>query len=172
MIIGLTGPYLAGKSTIAKALWDHHDFIQGHFTQKGKEVIADIYDLSYEQLYGSAKEIIDPRYNLTPRFIMENFMTNVCRNIFDDTWVYCLERKWIALDRPNMVIDDLRFPNEAAWIAQHAGMIIEVRRNGCEYTSVPANAGLAAPFAAIAIENNGSIEDLMKGLELFIKGLV
>jgi hypothetical protein len=72
--------------------------------------------LSIEQVYGTQeqKETVDPRYNVTPRWLLQRIGTQGFRGTFgEDFWIdYTLNL--IKKENPTIaVIDDVRFLNEA-----------------------------------------------------------
>lgn len=127
-IIGIMGAAGVGKSTTANILAARHGFLRCGFADSLKEACGLIYELSYDQLLGGLKEEIDPRYGLTPRFIMQRFGTEVCRAIHPDTWVLSLFNR---LARPHylnadVAIEDVRFENEALAVLAHGGRLWHV----------------------------------------------
>jgi len=66
--------------------------------------------------------------HLTPRWILQYWGTEVCRQGFhDDMWIASLENK-LRKTQDNVVISDCRFPNEIAAIKAQGGKIIWVQR--------------------------------------------
>jgi hypothetical protein len=66
--------------------------------------------------------------NLTPRWILQQWGTEVCRNHFHtDIWVASVENK-LRLTKDNIVISDVRFPNEIKAIHNAGGLVIRVKR--------------------------------------------
>lgn len=131
MIIALTGKAGSGKSTIADYLVSNHKFHKYSFAKKVKLTAQIIYDLSPEQLYGIKKEVVDDRYGVTPRFILQRLGTEVARVIHPNTWICSLNNDIFPLINNNVdiVIDDLRFENEAKYIKSLQGYILKVDRN-------------------------------------------
>ena len=114
--IGLLGKKSSGKSTAANYLSEHGYEIYSLATPL-KILSKTLYKLSDQQLYGNEKEIIDKRYNCSPRYIMQYIGTDIVRKYFGkDYWLTFLA-KYIA-DYPNkkIVIDDVRFQNEVNYI--------------------------------------------------------
>jgi hypothetical protein len=65
---------------------------------------------------------------LTPRWILQNWGTEVCRkNFHDDIWIASLENK-LRTSTDNIVISDCRFPNEIAAIKAAGGIVVRVIR--------------------------------------------
>jgi hypothetical protein len=66
--------------------------------------------------------------NLTPRWVLQYWGTEVCRNGFhNDIWVSSIENK-LRLTAEDIVITDCRFINEVNAIKQAGGTTIRVQR--------------------------------------------
>ncbi len=163
-IIGVMGPKFSGKSIVAEAL-THQGFTRFAFAGKLKEAAMLIYGLSHEQVYGNLKEEVDPRYGVAPRFIMQQFGTEVCRSIHLDTWILALERQilWSFRGRYSeiaVVIDDLRFTNEAEYVKRWGGVIWEVHRPGYGYSEEHSSEERPAISSDTDLQNVGTLADL------------
>ena len=149
MIIGLTGLKGAGKTTMAQVMVEEFGFRRIGFADAIKSIVVELFDLYHEQVWGEEKDQVDKRWGLTPRYIMQKVGTEVGREIHPDVWVRTLERAilddelderryewedWAEHEigsQPNCptrhwVIDDVRFPNEAAMIAKFTGFVWRV----------------------------------------------
>lgn len=126
MIIGIAGPARAGKDTIADYLLENlPDHVRASFADPMKAMVQTGLKLTDEQLYGDLKETIDPRYGVTPRFIMQSIGTDWGRRMINpDIWVYAMAETII----PYTVIPDTRFENEAKFIREN-GYLIHVTSN-------------------------------------------
>jgi hypothetical protein len=66
-------------------------------------------------------------YEVTPRLILQKFGTEACRNgIADNIWIAALEKRMQGYQ--DVVISDVRFPNEIDFVRSVGGVIIRVRR--------------------------------------------
>jgi hypothetical protein len=66
--------------------------------------------------------------NLTPRWVLQYWGTNVLRQHFhDDIWIASLENK-LRTSEDDIVISDCRFPNEIKSIKAAGGIVIRVVR--------------------------------------------
>ena len=88
------GPGGRGKSTFANHLKNNHDFEILSFGEPVKRHCKDIFGLENKN-----------------REIIQDFAQKV-KEIDFDVWVKYLTRKLDSLEKKNIVIDDLRFPNE------------------------------------------------------------
>ena len=138
-LIGIMGLKGHGKDTVAKMLpvewkrmafadtlkditsilfgWDR-DLIEGdsEYSRKWREEVNEYW----------AKELGNK--NFTPRMALQVLGTDVFRNNFDrDIWVKVLKRK-IINSNSDVVVTDVRFPNEANMIKSLGGKIVQVIR--------------------------------------------
>jgi hypothetical protein len=141
MIIGVCGFIGSGKDTIADYLTNFHEFRRESFANTLKDAVANVFGWDRTMLEGRTKqarewrEQVDPWWaerlnmpNLTPRWILQYWGTEVCRKAFhDDIWIASLENK-LRNSTDNIVISDCRFPNEIKSIKDAGGIIVWVRR--------------------------------------------
>lgn len=119
----------AGKDTLAKLLCERDGFVRVAFADKLKEIAADLWGFSHEQIHGDRKEVVDPRYNMTPRYMLQKFGSEAVRGqVWDKTWTDYVFKKHIPLNiasgHTKFVITDLRFRTEiddAINFAFHSG---------------------------------------------------
>lgn len=141
MIIGICGFIGSGKDTIADYLVNIHEFRRESFANSLKDSVAAVFGWDRTMLEGRTKqarewrEEVDPWWaerlampTLTPRWVLQYWGTEVCRKGFhDDIWIAALENK-LRQTKDNIVISDVRFPNEIQSIKNAGGMIIWVKR--------------------------------------------
>jgi hypothetical protein len=125
MILGVTGLIGSGKDTIADYLVTEHKFRRISFAASLKDAVSSVFGWDRELLEGTSKqsriwrETVDEWWakrldipNLTPRWILQHWGTEVCRNHFhQDIWVASVENKLRQSD-DDIVITDCRFSNE------------------------------------------------------------
>ena len=141
MIIGGCGFIGSGKDTIADYLVNLHHFRRESFANTLKDAVAAVFGWDRTMLEGRTKqarewrEQVDPWWaerlgipHLTPRWILQNWGTEVCRkNFHDDIWIASLENK-LRASTDDIVISDCRFPNEIAAIKKAGGRVVRVVR--------------------------------------------
>lgn len=126
VLIGLIGPKESGKDTLADYLVSHYRFQKHAFADPIKQICRIMFLLDPEQLNDhTLKETIDKKWGLTPRQMMQKLGTDVIRNIWDnDFWLKHID---FRLDFNNdIVISDVRFPNEAQWIKDRGGILVRI----------------------------------------------
>lgn len=141
MIIGVCGFIGSGKDTIADYLVNVHGFRRESFANTLKDAVANVFGWDRTMIEGRTKEAREWREqvdtwwaerlnipNLTPRWVLQQWGTEVCRKGFhDDIWIASLENK-LRNSKDNIVISDCRFPNEIASIKSAGGIIVCVER--------------------------------------------
>jgi hypothetical protein len=137
IVIGIGHKKGTGKDTIAARLVDKHGFIRLSFADPVKEACRIIFHFNDQQLYGDLKEVVDKRWQQTPRYFMQRLGTEACRNVIDkDIWGKSLLFKIQDLCRANtnsqlkFVIPDVRFENEVETIKSlPLGFVWKVERD-------------------------------------------
>lgn len=172
-IVGLAGKKGAGKNTAANQVV--HPCMQFAFADELKRVARRWYALSHEQVYGDRKEVVDPRWGITPREIMQKLGAEVVRAIHPDTWVrYLLDESIpLRMDRgsPYAVITDVRFPNEVDGIHKAGGIVIRIDRPGLadnEFSTHESERHIDTLAVDIVVVNDSTPESLGRDVMLAI----
>ena len=195
MIIGVCGFIGCGKDTVADYLVNFHEYRRESFADSLKDSVAAVFGWDRTMLEGRTKESREWREKvdtwwaerlamptLTPRWVLQYWGTEVCRKTFhDDIWIASLENK-LRKSKDNIVVSDVRFPNEIKAIKNLGGMIVWVQRGALPEwydRALQANAGsnvainemkirkvhasewawIGSDFDAI-LDNNGTIDML------------
>jgi hypothetical protein len=141
MIIGVCGFIGSGKDTVADYLTNFHGFRRESFAGSLKDAVAQVFGWDRTMLEGRTtqarvwREQVDPWWaerlnmpNLTPRWVLQYWGTEVCRKAFhDDIWIASLENK-LRNSKDDIVISDCRFPNEIKSIWDAGGIVVRVVR--------------------------------------------
>ena len=141
MIVGFVGFIGSGKDTAADYLVNFHGYRRDSFANTLKDAVACVFGWDRTLLEGRTKEAREWREqvdawwaerlnmpNLTPRLMLQLWGTEVCRTGFhDDIWIASLENK-MRKTGDNIVISDVRFPNEIKAIHNAGGMVVRIKR--------------------------------------------
>ena len=140
MIIGFVGFIGSGKDTAADYLVNFHEFRRDSFANTLKDAVAAVFGWDRVLLEGRTAEARAWREqrdewwsnrlgrDITPRWVLQYWGTEVCRQGFhDDIWIASLENK-IRKTSDNIVISDVRFPNEIKAIHNAGGLVVRVKR--------------------------------------------
>jgi hypothetical protein len=203
-IIGVVGFINSGKDTVAEYLISK-GYKRESFAGVLKDIVSIVFGWDRELIEGRTnesrewREQIDSYWsnrlsikNLTPRWVLQNWGTDVIReNFHNDIWIASLEKK-LSKSNNNIVISDCRFQNEIDTIKLLGGKIIEVRRGPLpEWYSiaVSANNGSTDAIRILAkkkihisewdwvgtkidniVQNDTTLEDLYKNIDSAIFG--
>ena len=170
----------AGKSTIARHLCDKYSYTRIAFADPFKRVLKTFlcelgYDSSYTYslLYGSLKEVTLPEIGTTPRHLMRTLGTEWGQQcVHPDVWITIAD-KYISRalsEGKNVVIDDLRFPNEYELLKKYNASVWHVIRDKRDNeASVHVSDGaLEDRFFSRIVHNDGSIAKLFTCVDSFI----
>jgi len=141
MIVGFVGFISAGKDTAADYLVNYHEFRRDSFASTLKDAAAAVFGWDRTLLEGRTKEArawreqVDTWWatrlnipHLTPRWVLQYWGTEVLRGAFhDEIWIASLENK-MRKTRDNIVISDVRFPNEIQSIHNAGGIVVRIKR--------------------------------------------
>ena len=200
MIIGICGFIGSGKDTAADYLVGFHGFRRDSFAGTLKDAVAAVFGWDRELIEGRTpearawREQVDEWWaerlqmpHLTPRWILQHWGTEVCRQHFhDDIWIAALQAR-LAKRSDHTVISDVRFPNEIKAIKEQGGKIVWIQRGqlpSWHIMAAKANAGdlyaqtklkelgvhasetswVGTNFDSV-LDNNGSIESLYTQLK-------
>ena len=125
-IVGLGYEARTGKDSVADYLVARHGFVKRPFAASLKGACREIFHFTDAQLDGTDKETRDPYWDKSPRSILQYLGTDVLRRHFSpNLWVHSLDR-WLQLNpqHKRIVIPDVRFANEAAYINMSGGILV------------------------------------------------
>lgn len=141
-IVGLVGFIGSGKGTVASTLVNEFNFRQDSFATSLKDACAVMFDWPRHLLEGDTtesrewREIVDPWWseqlnmpNFSPRLALQIVGTDSLRNHFhSDIWFLTLRNRIRKNPDKDVVISDVRFPNEVKFIQEQGGTLIRVNR--------------------------------------------
>jgi hypothetical protein len=153
-IIGVAGPKGSGKTTVANILANKLNGVIVPFAKPLKDIARSLGWNGKKDEKG--------------RRLLQLLGTECGRECIDqDIWV----KKWLAYVDIHVlssvvIADDVRFENEASMILKNNGTLIEVKREGYEYSDEHASEkGLDKNFFDMIVVNNKSMESLKGSIE-------
>jgi hypothetical protein len=131
LIIGLGYKAGVGKDTVANALVEA-GFVKVGFADAVKAACGAVCGFNFRQLYvAGEKDRVDPFWGFSPRTAMQVMGSALRNNLAPDVWIRSLMRRIdTELQDKNIVICDVRYPNEAEAIKAAGGYVIRVERPG------------------------------------------
>lgn len=192
LVIGFGHKRGSGKDTSAGYFCKHYQAERIAFADPIKALTMVAYGLDRDQAYGDQKERTDPFWDVSPAELQQVEGTELHRKrlaeIFpqkfgnQNIWVRMARRRIEEGESSFYVISDLRFPNEADMVKELDGFCIRVdcdfetrmRRTGGNfegrdddhYSEVALDDFTGWDFI---VDNNGSEDDLKRGLETVIR---
>jgi hypothetical protein len=143
-ICGFVG---SGKDTLANLIKEYYEIYQMNvvklsFAKVLKDIVALVFNWDRSLLEGDTKESRIWRekvdewwskrlniHNLTPRYILQNWGTEVLRNNFHpDIWIACLENQLRFSGADIILITDCRFENEIETLRNFNTKFIWIQR--------------------------------------------
>ena len=159
--VALTGYATSGKTTAAQFLADKHGYRVMSFAQPLKWIASVLWDMD-----DTSKEKVvveDPKR--TGREVMQLLGTEVVRHIDPNAWInYALRNidkvRRLEPGKP-IVVDDVRFPNEAKSLENHGFVVAKILRGGLGRLDHASESSIA-DIESIIILNNGDKEYLYR----------
>ena len=176
-IIAICGAKRSGKDTIAKYIVQKYGYKHYKIAAKLKDVCGMLFGFSEEQMEDNSKDIIDKKFNITPRHAMQFVGTEMMQykiqellpSIGRNFWINILLREIQKED--NVVISDMRFVHEfdaikntnnainVIQVSKDSFIDIDLHPSEVEWRDIP---------ASTIIENNKTIEDLYDRVDAFL----
>jgi len=201
-VIGLLGFIGSGKGTAAEYLVKEHNYTQDSFASSLKDACSVVFDWPRELLEGDTLESREWRDEVdvwwqgqlgidqfTPRLCLQLFGTDAIRNHFhQDMWFLTVKNRIQKNPDLDIVISDVRFPNEIQMIRDLGGTLAQVvRGKDPVWYDVAVSANRGDEFALIEmqdchsdvhfsewawageqldviLDNNGKLDDLYKNI--------
>jgi dephospho-CoA kinase len=131
LLIGILGRSRSGKDTVAQIIQSivPYQYEVMRFAQPIKNALHEIYGFSIEQMEDDQKELIDSRYNITPRQAMRDMTTHYMtmhgpsffsKNLFD---IY--DKNTI---NHGIIIPDVRYEHDIIQIQKRGGIVLKIVR--------------------------------------------
>lgn len=133
MLIGLLGRSRVGKDTAANAITVAlgADAIRiTRLSQPLKEAAKALYGFSHEQVEDAQKELIDPRYGVTPRVCIQKLCEHIMHLHGVDFFSKQLYRQYDLrhFGHHHVIIPDIRYEHDIREIRSRGGIIIKIER--------------------------------------------
>ena len=174
-LIGLSGRAGTGKSTIARLLCEQHAFVEIALADPIKRALAAMLDLPRAYLDDPATKETPIAWlrNTTPRRLMQTLGTGWGRQIItDDLWLILarrrIERLTAQAEREHIagiVISDLRYADEAAFVRAQGGTIWHIVRPAPPVEAHSSEAGITAQPGDRTCDNTGDLDRLETTLD-------
>ena len=178
-IIALCGVKRSGKDTAASYIASIFGYQHVKFAGRLKDCCKLLFNLTDEQLEGRLKEVVDPRWQQTPRRIMQFFGTELMQveiqRLIPGLGTSFWARQLLDAHRDHcIVISDMRFVHEADEVMQQDpnALIIRVEREEAPRDDPhPSEANVCQVPCHAVVVNNGSVHDLHNKIKELIESI-
>ena len=160
-LIGIAGRARSGKDTVANFIVAAIGGYRYSFADPIRATLAPLgVDMS-DPYWQARKEEPIPALGVSPRRMMQTLGTEWGRQLINpDLWLIMAHQRLLQ-SGPGMVISDVRFDNEAAWIRKHGGRIIHVIRPDTKAVEAHASEdGIEMQDTDARLFNSGTLEEL------------
>jgi hypothetical protein len=170
-LIAFTGKIGSGKTTASECVNYTHHFT---FASPLKEASRELFGFTTEQLYDKdEKEQIDSYWGVSPREVLQWLGTDCLREKFPGFFIKRMEQRFIGLDDNSVVvISDVRFDDEARFVRDNGGVVVQITRtNGNQHVDAElaghlSEKGISPNLVDVVVENNGTLEDFIQKIKL------
>ena len=161
-LVALTGAAGSGKSTVAKHLSNKRiPFVRTKFSGTLKKMLMQIPNVTTDMIEGELKEEPQELFGgKTPREVMQTLGTEWGRDsVYSKIWLDSWERS--INDLTYIVVEDLRYLNEAELVKRRGGQIWRIKRPDYKCNGHISETEMEGIDPDLTIRNSGSVEEHM-----------
>ena len=162
-ILGITGKKQAGKDTAAQLIKKYLKEFAAieSLARPLKNIIEQQFGVPHEVLYGDNKEeymVSIDRKRISLRVLMQKLGEGMKVCLWEDIHIDLLKDRLKKVPAPVIIVSDIRFPHEAAWVKETGGMVIKIigKRTA---TDIHCSENQTIE-ADVTIDNTGSLDKL------------
>ena len=175
-IIGIYSPAPQSGKTLASNVLTHQGFTRLSFAAPLKRMCIEfLMMLGYSKAAAleyvfTNKEALIPEINQTPRHLMQTLGTEWGRDLIDnDVWLTIFEKA--SQEFKKIVVDDVRFVNEAEKIRQMGGEMWKIVRPGATHNGAHSSEGQLDNWNGFdqVIYNDGTLVEFREKVDAVIQ---
>jgi ABC-type dipeptide/oligopeptide/nickel transport system ATPase subunit len=171
-IIGLLGRSRSGKDTVAsiiQQLFPTQQYSIVRLSTPIKEASRHLFDFNEEQIEGHRKEVIDPRWGITPRQVFQTITSDTMKYMGTDFFTKLLYEKYEqGVLGKHIIIPDIRYMHDIEEIQKRGGIVLKIER-----TNLPISYECENHLDSIQnipiLQNNSTMEELKKHVRQYFK---
>lgn len=168
-IIGVAGKAGSGKDTLADFLVQSEGFTRFAFADPLKLSVCELFGIPLEHMnHPISKERVDETWRKSPRQLMQWLGDCVRNDISKDFFVIMMANRINESQSKTVVISDVRYEQEARFVREMGGVIVELARTnrfgsmGEKEANHSSESGLPRILVDYHISNDGSKETLYR----------
>lgn len=163
-LIGIAGKARSGKDTVAGQLVGMYHYTRYSFADPIRTAAKDILMIDEEWIEKGGKELEVPWAKVSYREFAQKMGTEFVREmIHQDFWLLRAEKFISECLNDNIVIPDVRFENEAAFIREQGGTVWHIERSDVESVRChvsESGVDIRLDLGDGLLMNNGSLQEL------------
>lgn len=166
MIIGLLGRSRVGKDTVAKqviaALGEDNTLVT-RLSQPLKDAVRSLYGFTQEQVEDDLKEVVDPRYGISPRVCIQKLCMHIMDTHGKDFFSRQLYNQYDhgTFSKKVVIIPDVRYEHDIQEIRKRGGVVIKVLRTSPSIPLHPWEDNIECLQGDYEIQNNKDLHWLV-----------
>ncbi len=173
-LIGILGRSRMGKDTVAQIVCDmigHENTTIHRLSKTLKQAVCVLYGFTHEDVEGPNKEVVDPRYGVTPRCAIQglcDFLMQRHGCDFFSKQVFHMYDTGAFADK-HVILPDIRYEHDLAEIRRRGGVILKITRPFGELVpNHPWESHIDALQGDYLVCNHGTPEDLRQKVAAII----
>lgn len=161
-LIGIAGKARSGKNTTADFIQAQYGGYQYSFAAPLRRMLKAGFGIDLDTDYWiQRKEQTIPALGKSPREMMQTLGTEWGRELVHPHVWLVLAQDALNQRGPGMIVTDVRFENEAAWVRKLGGTVLHVSRKEAPGVAEHASeSGVLVGAEDIQLFNDGGLEDL------------
>lgn len=170
-IVAICGLKRSGKDVVANYISNRFGHTHVKIAHKLKQITKLAFDLSDDELETNKKDMVVPRYGVTPRVLMDFLGTQVFQHdigkvvpLLKDNRCFWIDNLLQNSSKSKLVISDLRFHHELERLQQFFCegelTVIRVQREGTSTDHFVSEMESDTLVAHHVVQNNGTLPDL------------
>jgi len=162
-------PFVSAVDIVSAAKHTGIHYVEHYHLLKNFRLVFSEYLLEQDNFDDG---YIHCQYKISPRKALQLFGTEVCRTINENVWLDCAAAAY-AKSGNKLIIDDVRFENEAQFLCEH-GFIVNIvgKETTTECITHASEAGLDIGYMSCSINNTGTLKELERNLKLVTRDLL
>lgn len=131
VLIGMAGKMGSGKSSVSDCFVKNNNFVKLSFAKPLKDSLVLLTGLDISNFTDmEKKEVPIPGVGKSPRELMQLMATDFIREMVNyDFWLWRMGQSISKFSDRDIIIDDVRFENEANFIRSNGGKIVHIKRD-------------------------------------------
>lgn len=170
-VIGIHGLARSGKDTAANFILAQRGGYIYSFADPMRAMLAAIGIDMRDPYWQENKEVVIPALGVSPRRMMQTLGTEWGRELIHPEIWLTLAKQRLLNQGSGMIIPDVRFENEAAWVRSQGGVIVYITRpGGVVVEAHSSESGVAILADDVRIVNDKGLYDLQKSVREVFDG--